>query len=89
MQAEALYLSNPVGHVVCAGCPVVQVEDDHAQDDREGDENHGEHDVIDNNRDAERSLRDLVSQQQHKDSESNEDRNGESHLLPCKQRGRK
>lgn len=67
---------------------VVQIEDDHTQDDREGDQDHGEHDIVDNNWDAEGSLRDLVSQQEHEDSQSDEDRNGESHLLSCRQQGR-
>lgn len=36
-----------------AGRSVVQVEDDDAQDDGEGDQDHGEHDIFDDNRDAE------------------------------------
>lgn len=67
--------SDPVGHDVCAGRTVVQIEDDHAQDDREGDQDHGEHDIVDNNWDAQGSLRDFVSQQQHEHSLSDEDRN--------------
>lgn len=64
---------------------MVQVEDHHTQDDREGDQDHGEHDIVDNNRDTKRSLWDLVSQQEHEDSKSNEDRNGEGHLLSWRQ----
>lgn len=64
---------------------MVQVEDDDTQDDREGDQDHGEHDVVDNDWNAQGSLRDLVSQQKHEDSQSDEDRNGESHLLSCGQ----
>lgn len=79
------HLSDPAGHNVCAGRPVVQVEDDHAQDDGEGDEDHGEHDIVDDNWDAKRRLGDLVSQQEHEDSQGNEDGNGKSHLLPCRQ----
>lgn len=79
------HLSNPVGHDVRAGRSVVQVEDDYAQDDREGDQDHGEHDVIDDDWNAQGRLRDLVSQQKHEDSQSDEDRNGESHLLSCGQ----
>lgn len=66
---------------------MVQVEDDDAQDDGEGDQDHGEHDVIDDDRNAQGRFRDLVSQQQHEDGQSDEDRNGESHLLSCGQFG--
>lgn len=81
------HLSDPIWHDVCAGRSVVQIEDDYAQDDGECDQDHGEHDVVDDNWDAEGRLRDLVSQQKHEDSESDEDRNGESHLLSCRQQG--
>lgn len=79
------HLPDPAGHDVCAGRPVVQVEDNHAQDYGEGDEDHGEHDIVDDNWDAKRRLGDPVSQQEHEDSQSDEDGNGESHLLPCRQ----
>lgn len=69
------HLSNPVWHDVCAGRSVVQVEDNHAEDDREGHQDHGEHDVVDNNWDGEGSLWDSVGQQQHEDGQSDEDRN--------------
>jgi len=82
---DVLYLSNPVWHDVCAGCSVMQVENDHTQDDREGDQDHSEHDIVDDHRDAEWSLWDFVSQQQHEDSESDEDGNGEGHLFSCTQ----
>lgn len=65
----SLYLSDPVWHDVGTRCPVVQVEDHHAQNDGESDQDHGEHDVVDNNRDGERRLGDFVGQQQHEDSE--------------------
>lgn len=81
------YLSDPAWHDVCAGCSVMQVEDYHTQDDREGHQDHSEHDVVDNNWDAEGSLWDPVSQQQHEDSQSNEDGNGKSHFLSCKEKG--
>lgn len=68
---------------MCAGRSVVQVEDDDTQDDGKGDQDHGEHDVVDDDRNAQGSLGDLVSQQKHEDSQSDEDRNGESHLLSC------
>lgn len=64
-----------------AGRSVVQVEDDDTQYDGKGDQDHGEHDVVDDDWNAEGSLGDLVSQQKHEDSQSDEDRNGESHLL--------
>lgn len=72
---------------MCAGCAVVQVEHNHAQDNGEGDEDHSEHDVVDDNWDAEGRLRDLVSQQEHEDSQGDENGNGESHLLSCRQIG--
>lgn len=75
------HLSDPVWHDVRARRPVVQVEDDDAQDDGEGDQDHGEHDVVDDDRNAQGGLGDLVGQQKHEDSQSDEDRNGESHLL--------
>lgn len=78
---DTQYLSDPVWHDVCAGRSVVEVKDDHAQDDRECDEDHGEHDVVDDDGGAEGRLWNLVSQQQHEDSESDEDGNGESHLF--------
>lgn len=78
------HLSDPAGHDVCAGRPVVQVEDDHAQDNGEGDKDHGEHDIVDDNWDAKGRLGDLVSQQEHEDSQCDEDGNGESHLLSCR-----
>lgn len=64
---------------------MVQVKDDDTQDNGEGDQNHGEHDVIYNDGNAQGRLRHLVSQQKHEDSQSDEDRNGESHLLSCGQ----
>lgn len=70
-----------------AGRSVVQIEDDHAEDDRESDQDHGEHDVVDDNWDAEGRLGDLVGQQKHEDSQGDEDGNGESHLLSCRQQG--
>lgn len=79
------HLSDPARHDVCAGRPVVQVEDDHTQDNGEGDEDHGEHDIVDDNWDAKGRLGDLVSQQEHEDSQGDEDGNGESHLLSCRQ----
>lgn len=66
----------------------MQIEDDYTQDDGESDQDHGEHDVVDNNRDAEGRLGDPVSQQEHEDCQSDEDRNGESHLLSCGRQGK-
>lgn len=66
----------------------MQVEDHYTQDDREGDQDHGEHDVVDNNWNAKGGLRHPVGQQQHEDSQSDEHRNGESHLLSCRQQER-
>lgn len=63
------------------GGSVVQVEDDHAKDDRECDQDHGEHDVVDDDRDAQWSLRDLISQQQQEHSEGQKYIDGQTHLL--------
>lgn len=49
---DDLYLSNPVRHDVGTRRSVVKVEDHHTQDDRESDQDHGEHDVVDDDRDA-------------------------------------
>lgn len=72
---------------MCAGRSVMQVEDDYAQDDGERDEDHGEHDIVDDDRNAQGGFWDLVSQQKHEDGQSDEDGNGESHLFSCKQQG--
>lgn len=45
------------------GGAVMQVEHNHAEDDRERDQDHSEHDVVDNYRDAQGSFWNLVSQQ--------------------------
>ena len=41
----------------------MQVEYDHAEDDRKRDQDHGEHDVVDDDGDAQRRLWDLIGQQ--------------------------
>ena len=77
------HLADPQGHDVRAGGAVVQVEHHHAQDDGEGDQDHGEHDVVDDHGDAQGRLRDPVGQQEHEDSQGDEDGDGQGHLLPC------
>lgn len=59
----------------------MQVEDDHAEDDGAGDQDHGEHDVVDDNRDAQRGLWDFISQQQQEDGEGQQNVDGQTHLL--------
>lgn len=56
------HLSNPVWHDVRTGRPMMQVEDDHTQDDGKGDKDHSEHDIVDNYGYGEGSFRNLVSQ---------------------------
>lgn len=59
----------------------MQVENDHAEDDGEGDQDHSEHDVVDNDGDAQRRFWDLISQQQQEDSEGEQHVNGQTHLF--------
>lgn len=59
----------------------MQVQDDHAQDDRAGDQDHGEHDVVDDDGDTQRGLRDLIGQQQQEHGEGEQHVDGETHLL--------
>lgn len=63
------------------GGSVVQVEDDHTKDDGERDQDHGEHDVVDDDGYAQRSLRDLIGQQQQEHSEGQKYIDGQAHLL--------
>lgn len=73
--------AHPHGHLVGVGRAVVQVEDDHAEDDGEGDQDHGEHDVADDDGDAQRRLGDLIGQQQQEDGEGEQHVDGQAHLL--------
>lgn len=73
--------AHPHGHLVGVGWAVVQVENDHAEDDGEGDQDHGEHDVVDDDGDTQRRFRDLISQQQQEDSEGEQHVDGQTHLL--------
>lgn len=75
------HLADPHGHLVGAGRTVVQVEDDHAEDDRKCDQDHGEHDVVDDDGDSQRRLWDLIGQQQQEDSEGEQHVDGQTHLL--------
>ena len=63
------------------GGAVVQVEDDHTEDDGEGDEDHGEHDVVDDDGDAQGRLGDLISEQQQEDGEGQQHVDGQTHLF--------
>lgn len=63
------------------GRAVVQVEDDHAEDDGKRDQDHGEHDVVDDDGDGQRRLRDLVGQQQQEHGEGEQHVDGQTHLL--------
>lgn len=80
-QRHYTHLADPHGHLVGVGGAVVQVEHDHAEDDRKGDEDHGEHDVIDDDRNAQWGFRNFVSQQQQEHSEGEQDVDGQTHLL--------
>lgn len=59
----------------------MQVEDDHAEDDGKRDQDHGEHDVVDDDGDAQRRLRDLISQQQQEHGEGEQHVDRQTHLL--------
>lgn len=59
----------------------MQVEDDHTKDDRKCDQDHGEHDVVDDDGDTQRRLRDLISQQQQEHSEGEQHVDRQTHLL--------
>lgn len=74
-------LPDPHGHRVGVGRAVVQVEGDHAQDDGAGDQDHGEHDVLDDDGNAQRGLWDFVGQQKQEDGEGEQDVDGQTHLL--------
>lgn len=60
---------------------MVEVEDDHAEDDRECDQDHGKHDVVNDDGDTQRCLRDLISQQQQEHSKGQQHVNRQAHLL--------
>ena len=49
---------------------MVQVENNDAKDDREGDEDHGKHEILDNDGDSQRGLRHFGRQQQQEHSKS-------------------
>lgn len=80
-EGEGSHHAHPHGHLVGVGRAVVQVENDHAEDDGECDQDHGEHDVVDNDGDTQRRFRDLIGQQQQEDSESEQHVDGKTHLL--------
>ena len=63
---------------------MVEVQHHHAEDDGEGDQDHGEHDVVDDDGRGQRRLRDLIGQQQHEDGEGDEYGDGEGHLFSCR-----
>lgn len=60
---------------------MVQVEDHNAQDDGESDEDHGKHEVLDNDGDRQGGLRNFVCQQQQEHSEGEQGKDGEPHLF--------
>lgn len=76
------YLPHPEGHLVGVGRAMVQVQVHHAEDDREGDQDHGEHEVFDDDGDRQGCLWDFISQQEKKHRQGEEGEDGESHLLP-------
>lgn len=80
-EGEGAHHAHPHGHLVGVGRAVVQIENDHAEDDGECDQDHGEHDVVDNDGDTQRRFRDLIGQQQQKDSEGEQHVDGKTHLL--------
>lgn len=78
---EGPHHAHPHGHLVGVGRAVVQVENHHAEDDGEGDQDHGEHDVVDDDGDPQRRFRDLIGQQQQEDGEGKQHVDGKTHLL--------
>lgn len=60
----------------------MKVEHHDTEDDREGDQDHGDHQVVDNNRNTQRGFRDFVGQQKQEDSQSQQYINRKTHLLP-------
>lgn len=68
------HLADPHWHHVGVGRAMVEVEDNHAEDDRECDQDHGKHDVVDDDGNTQRGLGDLISQQQQEHGE------GEQHI---------
>lgn len=63
------------------GRAVVQIEDNHTEDDWTCDQDHSEHDVVDDDGDTQWRLRDLISQQQQEHSEGEQHVDGQTHLL--------
>lgn len=61
-------LAHPERHLVCVGGAMVKVEHHNTEDDRKGDQDHGEHKVVDDNGNAQRCFRDFVGQQKQEDS---------------------
>lgn len=47
---------------MCVGRAVVQVQDNHAEDNWESHQDHGEHDVVDNDGHPKRSFGDLIGE---------------------------
>lgn len=62
----------------------MQVQDDHAEDDRERHQDHGEHDVVDDDGHPQRCFRDLIGEQQQEDSEGEQHVDGQAHLFSFK-----
>lgn len=63
---------------------MVQVQDDHAEDDRERHQDHGEHDVVDNDGHPQRRFGDLIGKQQQEDGEGEQHVDGQAHLFSFK-----
>lgn len=63
---------------------VVQIQDDHTEDDWECHQDHGEHDVVDNDGHPQRRFGDLIGKQQQEDGEGEQHIDGQAHLFSCK-----
>lgn len=61
-------LAHPEGHLMCAGGAMVKVEHHNTEDDRTGDQDHGEHQVVNDSGNTQRCFWDFVCKQKQKDS---------------------
>ncbi len=72
---------NPTGHGVSLRRAVMHIEHKHSDHDRQSHKYHGEKQVLSNQRDDERRGRDGFGDDQEEDSEGEENRNTQGHLL--------
>ena len=72
-----------MGHVVGAGGAVVDVEHEDGDDDGQGDEDHGEEQVLADEWDDQRGGRDDLGDQQQEDGEREQHRDAQCDLLPA------